>query len=93
MPGGGSHTVPRAFLNVGDCAMSKKRKKPGRKDELRNEIKQLGDAIEILHHMRLDATEKLHRLEAKPKRKQKRPTKCQSSGERVTVPAFLMQLH
>lgn len=81
--------------------MSKSRKKLGRKGELRKEITQLGYAIGILHHRWLDAAEKLHRLETKPKRRRKRPSKCQSSAERVpafrlpdTVPAApLHELH
>ena len=81
--------------------MSKKRKKPGRKDELRNEIKQLDCTIEILHRMRLDASRKLRQLEAKPKRKPKRSSKCQSGAVRVRafrlsdiVPAIPMsELH
>ena len=66
--------------------MSKKRKKLGRRGELRNEITQLDLIAEVVRHMRLSATEKLRQLEAKPKRKRKQSPKCQSSGQRV--PAF-----
>lgn len=89
--------------------MSKKRKKSAREDELRKKIKNLEWQDRVLHRMRLHNLEelqtthrKLRRLEAKPKRKRKRPSKCRSSGERVQaafrlpdgiVPAVPLSIH